>query len=259
LKPFPNRHQAKKAYNRAKPYIVAASRTIADLSVEATLYILDALKTLIIRARQEPFIFLAATATVIYAIFAYNQWNVMSGQLAEMQADRRPWVSAPIPKITGPLQFTPGFGVEMWLTFHLKNTGHSPASRVRLSVEFVPRALPLLEEQRKICDRYKTTPDPTAGSFIPEFTIFPGDTDVPFNWWVVTDIADSSRPAIVGCIVYEFTFGKGYHQTGIIYDLLRRDPNNPQGGGSIDLSGGPIQPGDLVLLPDITFGSGPAN
>jgi hypothetical protein len=63
LKSFPYRDQATKAYQRAKPHTLAALRGILEITLEAILYVLDALKTLILRARQEPFIFLAAAAT----------------------------------------------------------------------------------------------------------------------------------------------------------------------------------------------------
>lgn len=92
MKSFLNRNQAQKAYERAKPYIMATSRNIVDISVEVIICLFDALKTLIVRARQEPFIFLAAIATIIYAIFTYRQWIVMSGQLNEMRAEQRPWI-----------------------------------------------------------------------------------------------------------------------------------------------------------------------
>jgi hypothetical protein len=65
-----------------------ASCPAGNVGVAIILYITDAFRNLVLRARAEPFIFLAAGATIIYAVFAYRQLEAMRGQLGEMTSQR---------------------------------------------------------------------------------------------------------------------------------------------------------------------------
>src|SRR5882762_6331330 len=87
LKSFSGKEKANKTYDFAKPYFVMVMNFVWIISYGTAIYVFDALNTLRIQARKEPFIALAALATIIYAVFAYNQWQVMRGQLDEMQTE----------------------------------------------------------------------------------------------------------------------------------------------------------------------------
>jgi hypothetical protein len=80
-----SKEKAREAYRRCKPYIVMGAHLVWLLLLGTILYVLDAVKNMRIQARKQPFIALAAVATIIYAGFTYNQWQVMRGQLDEMK------------------------------------------------------------------------------------------------------------------------------------------------------------------------------
>jgi hypothetical protein len=86
LKAFAYSKKAQEAYHSAKRYTVFFFNVIGVMIYGATIYVLDALNNLRIQARKEPFIALAALATIVYAVFAYAQWQVMGGQLAIMRS-----------------------------------------------------------------------------------------------------------------------------------------------------------------------------
>jgi hypothetical protein len=104
MKTLFDKNNAKEAYYKAKPYVQLAIFGALSFFVVVAVYIVDALHNAVIRARAEPFIALAALATIVYAVFAYGQWQVMSGQLQEMQEARRPWMQGDI-QFVGPLVF----------------------------------------------------------------------------------------------------------------------------------------------------------
>jgi hypothetical protein len=185
LKAFPTRDKANKAYERAKTYAVAAWRGICAVSLGVVLYIFDALKTLIIRARQEPFIFVAAAATVIYAVVAYHQWeamreqlgvmrdqaNAMQGQIDQMVMAERPWVMLTDVKPES-LSSDDKAGVLFWGRLSVKNVGHLPAQNVSVTGQLlIHDSLQLPEEaMRTVCHE-------AQGSFvIPGKVLFPDQT-----------------------------------------------------------------------------------
>jgi hypothetical protein len=159
LKSLFNKQKAEQAYRRAKPYAVTGARFTLNVLLTAAAYVLDALNNLRLRARQEPFIALAALATIIYAVFAYNQWQVMHGQLRimadqlnQMDISQRPWVRLTVANPRYLLvQET---GVDIDLEFRAKNIGHSPAEGVYISGKVFPE-LSLTEQNtaaRAVCD-----------------------------------------------------------------------------------------------------------
>jgi hypothetical protein len=135
LKAFPDGNKAKKAYAATKPYVIASIRLARILIFGIILYVWDALNNLRLKARNEPFIALAGLATVVYAVFAYNQWIAMRGQLDEMRADRRPWISVN-PSIGNITWDKDGFHVAV--RTNIENTGKSPAFGVLLLQELFP-------------------------------------------------------------------------------------------------------------------------
>jgi hypothetical protein len=134
LKSLFNKHKAKQTYRRFKPYAVAGARLGWAVLISTGMYVLDALNNLRIRARMEPFIALAAVATIIYAVFAYNQWQVMHGQLSimsdqldQMDIAQRPWLT--LSRATPINVSVMDFAVFITLDLRARNIGHSPAEK----------------------------------------------------------------------------------------------------------------------------------
>jgi hypothetical protein len=114
-----------------------------------------------------------------------------------------------------------------------------------------------VKEQRDLCQRERDG-SPEIGPF--GHTLFPDQTftiDVPV--YIPPETMDAPRPEkgsrlklfgpiIVGCVSYKFTFVEGYHQTGFILALRRRDPNSPA-GRIFPVEDGEIPMADLILTP----------
>jgi hypothetical protein len=169
---------------------------------------------------------LFALGSVIVGFF---QWQVMSGQLKEMQAAQRPWVSANI-QIAGPLVFEAN-GSSIPLKITLKNTGDTPATRIlaipRLFVR-EKQPMDLLAIQKRRCEAGRRPPVPSGGI---GYTLFPGDTVTEYNTPTMTHDEFGSQqtiaPFIVVCINYQFTYSGENHQTAAMYTLMRVDPTRP--------------------------------
>ena len=159
MKSFFNKQQTKETYRHLKPYAVAATLLARVVLLGASMYILDALNNLRLRARREPFIALAALATIIYAVFAYNQWQVMHGQLRimadqlnQMDISQRPWVRLTVAKPLDLLVEETGMIID--LEFRANNVGHSPAEGVYTTGKVFP-SLSLTEQNtaaRAVCE-----------------------------------------------------------------------------------------------------------
>jgi hypothetical protein len=85
MKSLFDKEKAQEVYRRLKPYTMKAAHLVLLLLLGTGLYVWTALKNMCIEARKAPFIALASVATIIYAGFTYNQWQVMRGQLEEMK------------------------------------------------------------------------------------------------------------------------------------------------------------------------------
>jgi hypothetical protein len=249
LKSFPYRNHATKAYQSAKPFILIAAGGLWAGTVGSVLYILDALKALVLRARQEPFIFLAALATAIYAVFAYNQWHVMhdqlrimSDQLDQMDIAQRPWIR--LSKVIPVGLSVTEAGVIIDVDLHAKNIGHSPAETVyatgrTFSDMSLTQALPAA---RAICNE-----DPGKHLEFDQSMIFPDeDRDIQDNTftigiqeiknrWVarITSQYPEARwkellanPVfssftVIGCIIYSYRDRSASGQTAFAFDVAK--------------------------------------
>ena len=194
-----------------------------------------------------------AVGGVISAVIFWRQLSVMQGQLDVMEADQRPWVSlAAIPTIASPLRYlVAGNWVTVDLLISLKNTGKTPARRVAIPLKMIglhTGAGDLLAAQERVCLRFPK-PLPQNAKYT-EFTIFPGDIlqrtqSVDLGKSDLDDLhqvgGHAVVSAIVGCIDYQFVTSEDHHQTGMIFDFLRKTPT-PQANFGIDLDASPYQP-----------------
>jgi hypothetical protein len=154
------------------------------------------------------------------------------------------------------------------LTVNLKNTGKTPARNIFIKLKIIglPEAGDLLAAQEYVCPQ--KWPAAPRNSEQLELTIFPGDiVQLPVSLDLIESDLGPLRQmnaqhhaivsAIVGCVVYRFISESDYHQTGMIFEFLRKAPS-PTTNFAIDIDDGPYQPGDLVLRYSM-FGTGPAN
>jgi hypothetical protein len=246
LKTFFDKEKARDTYDRVKPYIVLS----AAFLLSCIIYVLNALNQLRIRARLEPFIFLAAVATGIYAVFAYRQWEVMSGQLGEMQEEHRPWMQGDV-QFVGPLVFDKD-GARAPINLLLKNSGKSPAKNVWRGVRMYAGDGPdtlIMSWENALCQGIIRD----SGKGI---TIFPNES--PGSQMPVgIDAAEIQKNIsadgviivrIIMCIDYAFPFSPVRHQTSYIWEVDKKDPIS--GFTHIKPSDGAIQPNELLKLTD---------
>jgi hypothetical protein len=176
-------------------------------------------------------------------------------QLAELRAEfelnQRPWISVyQNAEITRPLTYDM-YGAIIYLRFHLKNTGHSPAAYAMIDGLFFTRdqsTTDMAKPRTKCMETRRRPIDQTAAGV----TIFPGE-DFPQNVWfrmVPTDVIRLRQnqdvvPMIAGCVDYLYQFAKGHHQTAFAYELDKAGPS-----GSIlrlDPHEGDMAPNTMLL------------
>jgi hypothetical protein len=118
-----------------------------------------------------------AIATAIGSVFALFTLNAIRGQLDEMQADQRPWLSVTV-KPVGQMIFHDNKEVSISLSVISKNFGRSPARRIEIVPEIHAVTEKNLREvayrlfQDHTCERAKLVSlDNRVGK-----TVFPTDT-----------------------------------------------------------------------------------
>jgi hypothetical protein len=275
LKPLFNKHKAQQTYRRFKPYAAAGARLAWVALISTGVYVFDALNNLRIRARMEPFIALAALATIIYAVFAYNQWQVMHGQLRvmsdqldQMDIAQRPWLTLSRATPTN-IIVTDSF-VIIGLDLRARNIGHSPAEKASAWGKAYP-SLSLTEESdaaKKVCkdafgqnlEFLKVMILPDEDLPIEERAFVIGMQEIIKDRMDRIDYQYAGRIAmlgkeqadairdeemaqqlfstftIVGCITYTYRGGNALGQTAFILDVDRPCPESPVGKCAFDVS-----------------------
>lgn len=157
-------------------------------------------------------------AGIVAAIY-WGQWNTMQLQL---EATERPWVYASIAPSAE--MFTGHERMGITVKISLKNTGHSPATAVRIA-GFITDANAVgsdstEETQRRACATAAN------GNRIPSsnpFVVFP-DQELPLGnigfhveW---TGQRTFSIPVLCGCIDYKFYRASMSQQTGFAYQIV---------------------------------------
>jgi hypothetical protein len=191
---------------------------------------------------------ITAVATAVIALFTLTLWWTTRGLLRVgvintrhteksielLVADQRPWVSADISLASGLTMDVNGLNVT--LSFALKNTGRSPALNVRV----VPEIYPMIAPNPDPVGRQKAIADQEAGREATErwgITIFPGDR-IHLNisitlsheeirrydaWFTDANATNSSLflPSllILGSIAYRSVITSEHLQTGFIRQL----------------------------------------
>jgi hypothetical protein len=202
---------------------------------------------------------------------ANEQFRIMKGQLAAMQADERPWLR---------VEVTPGdlltFGTSAVEPFpdlmfgpHVKitNVGKSPAFNaqlVLLGYAITPNHSDPYAGQKEACDRERSTPldNPARGH-----VLFPGDFFDegagigkyivgfmgPTNVNFFTKEKDGSLSIVfyvIGCADYAFGDPPNHHQTGFVYEVYRMTSTSGQPTFDNRFTvGQTIDPGRIKLVP----------
>jgi hypothetical protein len=187
--------------------------------------------------------FWTATATIAIACFTWRLklstdrlWNAARDQLITTQ---RAWVRIDKIGFDGGLAINMN-GAVVFISCKITNVGNSPAINVRHHIWlFVLKSsgpTPWQEQQRR-CDEIRN--QPFDQTFVPGFTLFPGETfprNIGDNWSLQTNASreDIEKGAamsvdkkhivlfVIGCIDYTFpTDATTHHQTGFIFEVLK--------------------------------------
>jgi hypothetical protein len=177
----------------------------------------------------------AAYAAVRAYIAAQGQVTAMQGQLSEMHAEQRAWVSFDQnPVLTRDLALDEN-GLAIDLAFIAKNTGKNPAFRstVNLGADF--GRSPSEKWEREVCYQDSSV----FGS-----SVFPGDKSYPRVGVQITsdqiakahnDIPANFRPldiTVIACAVYMDAVTGIWHHTPYAYTINYKPMNLVQGQGA---------------------------
>ena len=174
--------------------------------------------------------------------FLSTSANAAQGQLAEMRAEQRAWVSvAGNPTISEPLN-SDANGIRIELNFILKNGGKNPAVNAFVNIEASAVQGPSLAWQKSVCR--------------PNFSslgtgIFAGDGISVGRATYIKQVPTIGIiwPIILACVIYRDGVTGRWHHTPYVYRLSMNRASLKQGRGccSIILSDLPIDGKDLFL------------
>jgi hypothetical protein len=154
-----------------------------------------------------------------------SQAGVMRGQLDEMRADQRPWVSAKI-SFASPLVYDTK-GLSSSFSFDLRNTGKQPAFHVFAQAMILDLKLlnaemkPFDADTKRLCNEARRVGRWMNGRMIFDYMIVSNDsvtgTDYPImNRDVVEQYRNNEGKLIlthyvIGCIFYQTLRGENHH------------------------------------------------
>jgi hypothetical protein len=212
----------------------------------------------------------------VAAAAIYSGW-IFEKQLTTMQAQLettdRPWIKA-VPQAWSPITFRDNGDLSFNVTFGLTNVGHSVATDVTIySGGFIPASgaahfTQPPERQTQLCK--KVQPDGIRLALFPDETkqlsvgIAISREEMEKN--VVPPPPGVSNPSppgerigliLFGCVDYRFASVPKHHQTGFIYDIVRKEPKTPAIPYLIII--GQELPADHVNLETWPFGGDYAN
>ena len=179
----------------------------------------------------------------------------------------RPWLAIDGPSQIGDLFISDDFTPFFIFSVQVRVIGDEPAQKIAglgLLLPFDGDGGKLLETQKERCDTAVKAPIPQGSTRI-SLTMMPGQsasipvflTDEGGFRWAHEHSMTKLPPTIVGCVIYEDTNGNG-HWTGLIYDMIARDPKSPSHLVAIDLNPGTLA-GSISSCARTRLGTGPAN
>jgi hypothetical protein len=205
----------------------------------------------------------------VVAFFAFCQWRtmdrqltvmagqqgVMQGQLDEMRAEQRPWVS--LTKDTGIEGLVVNGMNELrdTIRFGLQNTGKNPAVSVFVNAEMsIGTAIPygtMAAWQTAVCGQAAGSLGTTMfpGSPEPIFSVETGLTATELADWKSLSAKTVLAPVVAACIVYEDAVTKKSHHTPVAYEIRLRAPRPGRGCCAIITSDLPLKEDEITLRP----------
>jgi hypothetical protein len=185
-------------------------------------------------------------------------------------AENRPWILVK-PSIGSDLTYDDKGSARVVIHVTTTNVGKGPAIGVSVAAKFqvvfgntIILQQQFIEQQKQVCLQ-------TNESGV---TLFPGEQfiaklNLPISVQEMNQLSHSFTAiaktkevltafpiSLLGAVVYRFTFEEGVHQTGFIFDLNKRDPQNSNINLMIDTDDGPI-PANLLQLRQTPFGIPP--
>jgi len=169
----------------------------------------------------------------------HRQANIMERQIAAME---RPWIAVNV-SVASPLQFNRKDrkgNAGLNFTFSLKNVGHSVAVGVNAEAKIIAWKDDLaqpIKRQRNFCDEVRQSMvDPSERGI----TLFPDEQTVQIIGFEISSVDVESAvlpfkgtegkyfsPVLVGCVDYQFSHSPTHHQTRFIYQIQRRNSDQP--------------------------------
>jgi len=195
----------------------------------------------------------------VAAVFLFRQQHTMQGQLDEMVAEQRPWVFFDNPAVASDLVFDDN-GARVYISFALKNTGHTPAVNVGMKTALVP----VLPNDKKwfnsnICNKYVVHPCeealaqskanrglvifPNANNFLVRqpIEIDKNGIDCANAIWHHFDNSSTFVSLLVTmCAGYGTTFDDSRHKSEMTFFLSRPNVSKPEISEPIDSSKGKV-------------------
>lgn len=200
----------------------------------------------------------AAAAIAAFAVL----WLQLRDTRSQLEVSERPWLSVDPIRFSN-LSFDKNGG-HFAVKFLITNVGHSPATHVQLEVKLIATTFnesgvfkEPAAEQKRLCDDART-PKRELSDFL-AFVLFPEqkttrDVGMSISPADITHaeslLQGAVRPSIfltvAGCVDYQFAFEAGHHQTGFLYTLSRRGPEN---ASSLVYVGDTLKPENLLFDP----------
>lgn len=160
-----------------------------------------------------------------------DQVGVMKGQLDEMRAEQRPWLSAVV-TLAGQYSFDPKRGGTIQFRIVSQNSGKTPAQRVMHLQTIFPFNENASEEANKIISMAENYP---AGN-----ALFPSNTaDQTFPMTITMDVLRKNTLGkgpnsaifltLFGVVRYDFVPISTYHKTCFTSHILVLNPLDPSG------------------------------
>jgi hypothetical protein len=195
---------------------------------------------------------------------------LIAAQTAQKQLElsERPWITAE-PLSVGEFTVNERDDASVTVQFTFRNVGHSLAKAIVYTYGIASRELKNpVTEQKDLCLNFREGNAPYAKRVANQsigFLPFPDEhLEAPLTFEVPMEDADRItkkfgtklpimiRPAIFGCIDYQFSFSAGWHRTEFMFGLIRHDPAYPNQSSPLPIGRKTSIPAEqLVLLRDI--------
>lgn len=204
-----------------------------------------------------------ADATNRLAIAADKSATESAQQLAilqrQLEVSQRAWITIRNVKAEGVRTFDKRNGISINQVITFQNVGNLPATEIHVEpfmyfADTSPSIIPLpqaIRNQQDTCIR--GFPEPKTFHFSISQTAFPTvskdfhfGAGIPLNYPNEVSAGGRIEPMLVGCIYYKFSSSDRVHETGFIYQVMRRKPD----GALVNLRLGEDVPADEIVFAD---------